>query len=109
MKIIISLAFAVIFNSVIYASDLIEIETSIKDHKFYPDNLEVASGHKIRLTVKNLDNTIEEFDSIDLRREKIIAGNSSVHIILAPLNPGKYYFIGEFHPDTAKGCLTVID
>jgi plastocyanin len=86
---------------------ILEVSISIKDHKFYPDLIEVPEGQKIRLTVNNLDNTIEEFDSIDLKREKIILGNSFAHIMLAPLKPGRYYYVGEFHADTAKGCIVV--
>lgn len=89
------------------AAEIVEIEISIKDHKFQPDTIEVPSGKKIRLIVHNMDNTIEEFESIELKREKIILSNSSANIILAPLKPGKYNFFGEFHQETAQGCLIV--
>lgn len=91
------------------ASEVHEVELILKDHKFNQELIEVPKGRKIRLTVKNEDLTVEEFDSIDLNREKIIPGNSAVHIILAPLKPGKYCFMGEFHSDTATGCLIVND
>lgn len=93
----------------VYASEVIEVMLIIKDHKFIPETIEVPKGHKIRLTVKNEDPTVEEFDSVDLNREKIIPGNSETHIILAPLKPGKYSFMGEFHSDTATGQLIVND
>ena len=92
-----------------FASEVLEIELILKDHKFSQELIEVPKGRKIRLTIKNEDPTVEEFDSIDLNREKIIPGNSAVHVILAPLKPGKYYFMGEFHSDTATGCLVVND
>lgn len=99
-----------IFSSnLTYASEVLEIELILKDHKFNQELVEVPKGRKIRLTIKNEDPTVEEFDSIDLNREKIIPGNSAVHIILAPLKPGKYCFMGEFHSDTATGCLVVND
>lgn len=89
------------------SNEVLEIEIIIKEHKFSPEIIEVPCDRKIRLIVHNQDDTVEEFDSPDLKREKIIPGKSSAHIILAPLKPGKYYFIGEFHPQTAKGCLVV--
>jgi plastocyanin len=98
-----------LYNINSYASTTIEREIIIKNHKFHPENIEVPTGHKIKLIVKNEDSSIEEFDSIDLSREKIIPGNSSVHVILAPLKPGKYCFMGEFHPETASGCIIVND
>lgn len=90
-------------------NEIFEVEIVIKEHKFEPPIVEVPAGRKIRLTIRNLDDTIEEFDSVDLKREKIIPGNSYVHIILAPLKAGIYDYIGEFNADTAKGCIIVRD
>ncbi len=95
------------FPAAYAASETVEIHLVIKDHKFQPEQIEVPAGIPLRLTVENQDATIEEFDSPDLKREKIIPGNSSIHIKLAPLKIGSYCFVGEFHADTAKGCLIV--
>ena len=84
-----------------------ELHVEIKDHKFYPDVIEAKSGQKIKLIVKNNDATIEEFESQDLVREKLIQPNESIKIMLAPLNPGQYKFFGEFHQETAQGILIV--
>lgn len=84
-----------------------EAELVIKGHRFDPDVLELPKGRKIRLTVYNEDDTVEEFESIDLKREKIVPSNSFIHVILAPLKPGTYAFFGDFHPDTAKGTIIV--
>ena len=89
------------------ATEVVEREIIIKNHKFEPDIIEVQAGVKIRLTIHNRDSTIEEFDSPDLKREKIIPGNSTAYIVLAPLKPGKYFFMGEFHASSAKGYLVI--
>jgi plastocyanin len=78
---------------------------TIKDHRFEPTELQVPAGKKIRLLVKNLDPTPEEFESPDLKREKVIPGKSEATIIIGPLKPGTYKFIGEFHESTAKGTV----
>lgn len=91
------------------ANQMHEIDIYIKDHKFEPDIVEVPSGTKLRVTVHNTDSTIEEFDSPDLKREKIIPGGSKARIILAPLKVGEYHFVGEFHEETAKGKFVVKD
>jgi plastocyanin len=78
---------------------------TIKDHRFEPSQLEVPAGRKFRLLVKNLDSTPEEFDSADLKREKVIPGKSEATVIIGPLKPGTYKFIGEFHESTAKGSI----
>lgn len=78
---------------------------TIKDHRFEPTELQVPAGKKIRLLVKNLDPTPEEFESHDLKREKVIPGKSEATIVIGPLKPGTYKFVGEFHESTAKGTL----
>ena len=78
-------------------------ELTIRNHRFEPAELQIPANTKVKLIVKNTDTTSEEFDSAELRREKVIAGGQQVVIFLGPLAPGTYNFIGEFHPDTARG------
>ena len=80
-------------------------ELAIKDHRFEPAQLEVPAGKKLKLLVKNLDATPEEFESHDLKREKVIAGKGQATINIGPLKPGSYKFFGEFHPKTAQGQI----
>lgn len=84
-----------------------EFSVVIRDHKFEPAELTVPAGQKFKLIVKNEDSTPEEFESHELKREKIIAGNSSATIKLGPLKPGVYPFFGEFNEKTAQGKLIV--
>jgi len=90
-----------------FASETVEVDLFIENHKFTPEILELPEGRKIRITVHNKDATIEEFESIDLKREKIIFGNSKARVILPPLKEGEYKFFGEFHEDTAQGKIIV--
>ena len=83
------------------ASD--EYELVIKDHQFSPKTLEVPAGRKIKLIVKNEDATAEEFESYDLNREKVVAGNAKITVFVGPLMAKTYKFFGDFHPDTAQG------
>ena len=84
-----------------------EFSLSIKDHKFTPDEITIPANTKVKLVVKNLDPTPEEFESEQLHREKVIQGNSQAIIYIGPLDAGSYPFIGEFHSDTAKGRIIV--
>ena len=61
----------------------------------------------VKISVKNLDPTPEEFESNDIGFEKIIAGNSEATIRVKPLEPGTYIYFGEFHMDTALGHIVV--
>jgi len=83
------------------------IEITIKDHLFYPAELILPANTKIKLLIHNSDPTPEEFESYELNREKVIAGNSRAVIFVGPLKPGTYPFFGEFYPKTAQGKILV--
>jgi plastocyanin len=78
---------------------------NIENHKFIPNIVKVPAGKRIVLVVKNKDNSVEEFESVDLKREKIIPSNGEIKIIFGPLKPGEYKFFGEFHEKTAQGKI----
>jgi plastocyanin len=82
-------------------------ELTIKNHQFQPNELNIPAGQKIKLLIKNLDDTPEEFESNELNLEKVIMGNASASIFVGPLKPGIYPFFGEFHSDSAQGKLHV--
>ena len=98
------LLLALLLPSVALAEDY---KLSIKDHRFQPAEFAIPAGKKIKLVVENQDATPEEFDSHDLNREKMIAGNSTATLYIGPLAEGRYTFIGEFHATTALGHIIV--
>lgn len=82
-----------------------EFTIEIREHLFYPSELKVPAGQKIKLKVHNADPTPEEFESYELNREKVIMGGSTATIFIGPLRPGEYPFFGEFYPKTAQGKI----
>lgn len=82
-----------------------ELATVLENHKFAPDRIEVPAGKKVKLTIENRDATAEEFDSGDLRVEKVIPGKSKGVVWLGPLRPGEYKFMGEYNEKTAQGVV----
>lgn len=84
-----------------------EAKLAIKDHKFDPAVLNVPANTRIKLLVENQDATPEEFESIDLNREKVVTGKNTITVLLGPLDAGKYHFFGDFHQETAQGDLVV--
>jgi plastocyanin len=105
MKYLILMTF--ISFSGLVAAEIPVYELAIKDHRFQPDTIEIPAGTKVKLLVKNQDATPEEFESHELNREKIIAGNSEATIYIGPLDPGEYGFFGEFNEATAQGKILV--
>lgn len=87
------------------ATDMPTHNLTIRAGHFIPDTLEVAANTKFRLLIKNEGPGAEEFESVELRKEKVLAAGASSFIIFQPLKPGTYGFFGEFHPETAKGRI----
>ena len=79
----------------------------IQDHKFIPDKLIIPADKKIKLVIYNKDNEVEEFESFDLRREKIVPAQGQIKLNIGPLEPGEYKFFGDFHNEIAKGVIVV--
>jgi hypothetical protein len=88
-----------------YAAEEVAVTVTIKNHRFDPAQVKVPAGKAIKLTVRNLDPSPEEFESKPLRIEKIVSGNSTIVVRIKPLNKGSYPFFGEFNEATAQGTL----
>ena len=89
----------------VQAQDMPSFNLLIRDGRFVPTTLEVPANTKFRLLIKNEGPGAEEFESIELRKEKVLAPGASSFLIFQPLKPGTYKFFGDFHPDTAQGQL----
>jgi plastocyanin len=89
------------------ADDPFPLGLTLKDHVFDPAELKAPAGKDIAITLKNEDDSFEEFDSDSLRTEKIVTAKGKVTIKLKPLTAGRYPFRGEFHDATAQGVLIV--
>lgn len=80
---------------------------SLKNHVFTPATVSVPAGEKVTIDLTNHDMATEEFDSHDLRVEKLVTPGGRVTFTIGPLAPGDYSFMGEFHPATARGHVIV--
>lgn len=87
------------------AQELPSFNLLIRAGRFVPTTLEVPANTKFRLLIKNEGPGAEEFESVELRKEKVLAPGASSFLIFQPLKPGSYKFFGDFHPDTAQGQL----
>ena len=93
-----------------FAQDTIpkdEFLIKIKNHRFEPELINVPADTKLKIIVENLDNTIEEFESDDLKKEKLVGAGKKVTLQISPLKAGEYKFYGDFHQKTAQGKIVV--
>ncbi len=65
----------------------------IKNHRFEPAQLTVPGGQRLKLVIDNQDPTSGEFESHDLRREKIIPGNSKASLLGGTAAKGRIPFL----------------
>ena len=82
------------------------IQLTLKDHHFSPASITVPSDSRFRLEVTNLDPTPAEFESPDLRAEKIVVPGGHIMVMAGPLKAGTYSFVDDYHPDVAHGTAT---
>jgi plastocyanin len=82
-----------------------EIALTIEQHKFTPEEIKVKAGQAFVLVITNKDATPEEFESKELRVEKVIPANKSLKLRMPGLKPGTYKFFGEYHEATAQGRI----
>lgn len=83
----------------------LNFKTTIKNHRFDPATLTVPAGQDFELEVYNDDNTAEEFESHDLKKEKIVGPKKTIKMKVAALTKGEYVFFGEFNESTAQGKI----
>ena len=85
------------------ADDMVTIV--IKEHRFDPAEVKIPANKRVTLLVDNQDATSEEFESGEMKVEKIVGGRKQIKVMVGPLKPGRYPFFGEFHEATAQGAV----
>jgi hypothetical protein len=86
-----------------WSAEEVTFRTTIKDHRFTPDTIEVPANTRFKLFIKNEDATAEEFEMKSPKREKVVRGGREESMMLGPFKPGTYEFVGEHNEKTAKG------
>lgn len=101
------LAFAVfaVLAGAAQAQDLPTFRLEMKNGHFDPTEIVVPANTRFKLVLHNAGTDAEEFESLELKKEKVLAPGASSFLVFAPLKPGSYRFFGEFHPDTAQGRI----
>lgn len=78
-----------------------------RDGRLHPATLEVPAGVRFKIVIRNQGREAIEFESRQLRKEKVLAPGAESFLVIAPLKPGSYDYFDEFHGDTARGRIVV--
>jgi len=76
-----------------------------KDGVVTPRRLEVPAKRRFKLELHNLGQTPAEFESRELRKEKVLAPGVSSTLVIRTLDPGEYEFFDDFHLDAPPAVL----
>lgn len=87
------------------AADLPTFPLVLTDGKLSSARIEVPAGQRIKIEIKNAGSSAAEFESIQLRKEKVLAPGATSFVVIAPLSPGEYKFFDDFHQATAQGVI----
>lgn len=88
-----------------HAAELPVFTLEAKDGVFTPTEIRVPANTKIKIEIKNTGKSAIEFESHDLKKEKVLAPGATSFIVIQKLKPGSYRFFDEFHEATGKGTI----
>ncbi|POZ60759.1 cupredoxin domain-containing protein [Chromobacterium alticapitis] len=96
---------AALLSSSAFADELPVYKLQMKDGQLIPARLQVPAGKKFKIEVMNTGKTPAEFESIPLRKEKVLGPGAESFLVFQPLSPGEYKFFDDFHPKTGQGVI----
>jgi len=87
------------------ADDVAVFKLGARDGAFEPSTIEVPAGKRFRLEVSNQGKTAIEFESRDLKQEKVVPPGGKATLTINALKAGEYRFFDEFHEKTGQGKI----
>lgn len=86
-------------------NDLPAYMVEMENGKLMPDTLVVPAKTKFRIIIRNLGTVPAEFESNQLRQEKVLYMGAQSVIVVMPLDTGDYDYYDDFTPGS-KGKIT---
>src|ERR1700756_1056091 len=74
-----------------------EIAVTIEKDQFQPSEIKVKANTPFTLVVTNKNAKAAEFESKDLRVEKVVPAGKTVNVLIRALKPGTYAFFDDFN------------
>ncbi|ASI92595.1 cupredoxin domain-containing protein [Vibrio mediterranei] len=87
------------------AAEKFTVELTINNGVFTPQVLNVPTKKIIRIKISNIGDQPAEFESTQLRKEKVLAPGASSLVVIIPLREGTYTFFDDFHLDLPRGKI----
>lgn len=88
-----------------FADDMPTFKVLMKNGHIIPEAVEVPANTRFRLEVKNEGPGAAEFESLELKKELVLAPGVTRTMVFFPLKPGTYKFFDDFHPETGQARI----
>ncbi|MDR1854311.1 MAG: cupredoxin domain-containing protein [Azoarcus sp.] len=88
-----------------HADEMPTFKLTMNAGKLDPQTIVVPANTRFRLEITNAGSDAAEFESLELRKESVLAPGVTRKQVFAPLKPGRYSFFDDFHPDIGKGVI----
>jgi Cupredoxin-like domain len=99
------LALTATLSGLAHAEDLPTFKLNMANGKVSPTRIEVPAGKRIKISITNSGTSAVEFESVQLRKEKVLAPGGESFVVIAPLDPGEYKFFDDFNQATGQGVI----
>jgi len=94
-----------LFSGTALADELPTFKLLMKEGRFFPETIEVPANTRFRLEVTNEGPGAAEFESLELKKELVLAPGVTRGLVFFPMKPGSYKFFDDFHPATGQGRI----
>jgi plastocyanin len=98
--VVLAAAFVAVIAAGPALADVPSFSIEMKANQFVPNEVHIPAGVKVKLVVRNENQTASEFESNQFHREKVVAPGQEITVFVGPLDPGNYEFFDDFHPQT---------
>lgn len=89
-----------------YAEDLLTFRVELNDGKISPARIEAPAKTKFKLVLVNKGKSAAEFESLPLRKEKVLGPGVESFVVIQGASAGEYIYFDDFHPQ-ARGVIVV--
>lgn len=93
------------YTTPLIASDDPAFLIEFSDGLITPKTIEVPAHTRFKLELRNAGASAVEFESLELRKEKVLGPGATSFIVIRRLDPGEYAFFDDFHPDMPPAVL----
>src|SRR5574343_506641 len=85
--------------------DMTTYKVLMKGGRIFPDTVEVAANTRFSLEITNEGPGAAEFESIELKKELVLAPGVTRTMVFFPMKPGTYKFFDDFHPESGQARI----